>query len=304
MKPKSTPKPHHLQPLSPTEEEILKVMSTYRYMTAVDVAHCLFSPKSLTHVRSILTRLAGGDDYKERNCLFRVPMPSAEAGNRERIFTLGSVGREVVQSLGIPVDWYYRPSKTGRLSGSYLAHQLLLTRFVICACRFTSQHPDYTLADVKLCYELEKRLPRREGEAIVPDAWLHFERVSDGVRFPVLVEIDRGSEFQERYKNHVRGRLEFIRSGDYARVFGTPAVMIAYATTGRIQEHAESRRKTMGAWTMEVLRELEIESWAGIFRFTSAVEYKTLYEDGHQLFTQPVWHRPDSPAAPLPLLGS
>src|SRR5215510_26997 len=123
MKTKSAAKAQEFLPLSPTEEEILKVMSTYRYMTAVDVAHCLFSPKSLTHVRSILTRLAGGDDYKERHCLLRVPLPSAEAGNRERIFTLGSVGRKVVQSLGIPVDWYYRPSKTGRLSGSYLAHQ-------------------------------------------------------------------------------------------------------------------------------------------------------------------------------------
>ena len=38
MKPKSTAKAHELLPLTPTEEEILKVMSTYRYMTAVDVA--------------------------------------------------------------------------------------------------------------------------------------------------------------------------------------------------------------------------------------------------------------------------
>jgi hypothetical protein len=98
---------------------MLKVMSTYRYMTALDVAYCLFSPKSLTHVRSILTKLAGGDDFRERKCLYRFPMPSAKAGNRERIFTLGASGREVVQSLGIPVDWYYRPSKTGRLSSSH-----------------------------------------------------------------------------------------------------------------------------------------------------------------------------------------
>jgi hypothetical protein len=117
------------------------------------------------------------------------------------------------------------------------------------------------------------------------------------------VEIDRGSEFQERYKNHVRGRLEFIRSGDYARIFDTPAVIIAYATTGQVQEYAETRRKTMCTWTMEVLRELELESWASIFRFTSAVVYKTLLEEGEALFTKPVWYRPDSPATAVPLLG-
>ena len=76
-------------------------MSTYRYMTALDVAYSLFSPKSLTHVRSILTRLSGGTDYKERECLFRFPWPSAKAGNRERIFTLGASGREIVQRLGM-----------------------------------------------------------------------------------------------------------------------------------------------------------------------------------------------------------
>ena len=304
MKPKSTTTAHELLPITPTEEEILKTMSTYRYMTALDVAHCLFSPKSLTYVRSILTRLAGGDDFQERQCLYRFPLPSAKAGNPERIFTLGAVGREVVQSLGIPVEWYYRPSKPRRLSGSYLAHQLLLTRFVICACRFVSQSPDYSLADIRLCYELEKRIGKREGEAVVPDAWLHFERVSDGERFPVLLEIDRGSEYQERFKNHVRGRLEFIRSGDYARVFGTPAVVIAYATTGRLQAHAETRRKTMAAWTMEVLAELELERWASIFRFTSAVEYTRLYEHGDALFTKPVWYRPDAPMTPVLLLGS
>ena len=302
MKAKRAAKAHELLPVTPTEEEILKIMSTYRYMTALDVAYCLFSPKSLTHVRSILTRLSGGG-LPGAKVPVSLPLAKRKSGQPGAHLYLGAAGREVVESLGIPVEWYYRPSKTGRFSGSHLAHQLLLTRFVVCACRLHKPDPEYSLADVRLCYELEKRIGKREGEAVVPDAWLHFAR-DDGRKFPVLVEIDRGTEFQERYKNHVRGRLEFIRSGDYARVFGTPAVIIAYATTGQVQAYAETRRKTMGAWTMEVLRELEIESWASIFRFTSAVVYTTLYEEGHALFTKPVWYRPDAPMTPLPLLGA
>jgi Replication-relaxation len=302
MKPKSAAKAHEFLPITPTEEEILKTMSTYRYMTALDVAYSLFSPKSLTHVRSILTRLAGGKDYQERQCLYRFPLPSAHAGNRERIFTLGSAGREVVRSLGIPAEWYHRPSSPERLSGSFLAHQLLLTRFVVCACRFANQNPDLTLADVRLCYDIERSLGKREREEMVPDAWLLFEQ--DGKQFPVLVEIDRGTEYQERFKNHVRGRLEFIRSGDYAHVFETTAVIIAYATSGRVQQDAEIRRKTRCAWTMDLLQDLKIESWASIFRFTSAVVYTRLYEEGNALFTQPVWYQPDAPVTPLPLLGA
>jgi protein involved in plasmid replication-relaxation len=279
-------------------------MSIYRFMNAVDVAHCLFSPASLTYVRSILTRLAGGGDYKERECLYRVPLQSGKAGNPERVFTLGSAGLAVVRSLGIPVEWYYRPSKTERLQSGYLRHQLLLTRFVVCARRFARESPDFSLVDVRLCYELEGQRGKRGAETVVPDAWLHFERGANSERYPVLVEIDRGSEYQERLKNHVKGRLEFYRSGEYERVFGTPAVIIAYATTSDIEEHAETRRKTMCAWTMEVLAELEIENWAGIFRFTSALDYTRLYEQGQTLFTSPVWYRPDAPSTPLPLLGS
>jgi hypothetical protein len=301
MKVKRAPQtPTAVQPLTPIDEEILRTLSTYRYMTALDVAYSLFSPNSLSHVRRLLAALAGGRDYQERQFLYRFPLPSAKAGNRERIYTLGAAGREVVESLGVPVEWYYRPSKVGRLSHSHLAHQLLLTRFVVAACSWASKEPEYRLADVWLSSDIAKSMAALAGEhgrraaSVIPDGWLQFERIADGVHVPILVEIDRGSEYQERFKNHIRARLEFIRSGDYERVFDTPAVMIAYATTGQVQAYADTRRKTMGAWTMDVLAELELESWASVFRVTT-VTYETLYEDVQALFTAPVWYRPDSP---------
>src|SRR5207247_676933 len=116
-------------------------------------------------------------------CLYRFPMPSEKAGNPQRIFTLGSAGLDVVKSLGLPAEWYHRPSKVGRLTHNHLAHQLLLTRFVICAYRFASENSEYALSEVRLSYELERRIGKREGEAVVPDAWLHFAR-GDGRKFP------------------------------------------------------------------------------------------------------------------------
>jgi Replication-relaxation len=303
MKPKRAPQaPIPAQPLTPTEEEMLRIISVYRYMTALDMAYRLGTPKTLTRVRSRLTRLAGGTDYQERSFLYRFPLPSSnKGGNRERVFTLGAAGREVVESLGMPVDWYYRPSKTGRLSGSHLAHQLLVTRFVVAAQQWTNQQPDYSLAEMKLSFEIARHLGKQSGEAVVPDAWLHFARVG-GRKSPVLLEIDRGTEYQERFKNHIRGRIEFIRSGEYARIFGTQAVSIAYGTTGQVPDYAETRRKTMAAWTMEVLEELELKSWAGVFHFTTVV-YERLYEDAQTIFTKPVWYRPDSMTTVVPLLG-
>jgi hypothetical protein len=297
-----------LPPLTFRDEDILQAVHTYRYMTAKDITFLFFSPASINYARERLAALAGGEDGKERAYLYRFAIPS-RTGSRERVYTLGSAGREALVNLGLPVDWYLPPYKAERLSHSHLAHQLALTRFVMSACQWGRNHPEYTLADMMLCYEIEKRMAKLSGEKertsalVIPDGWLLFERAADRARSPVLIEIDRGSEYQERFKNHIRARLAFIHSGDYTKVFGIPAVIVAYVTTGQMPAYRETRVKTMAAWTREVLAELKMERWAGIFRFTSAV-YETLYEDAHTLYEKPVWYRPDSPGIPVPLLGS
>jgi hypothetical protein len=47
----------------------------------------------------------------------------------------------------------------------------------------------------------------------------------------------------------------------------------------------------MNAWTREVLAELSLQNWGGIFRFT-AVEFDNLYDQAASLFEEPVWLRP------------
>jgi hypothetical protein len=62
-----------------------------------------------------------------------------------------------------------------------------------------------------------------------------FERLKEGRHgnwFPVLLEIDRATMSRERIKRHIRSRIEFVERGEYARIFKTQAVVIAYATTG------------------------------------------------------------------------
>ncbi len=79
-------------------------------------------------------------------------------------------------------------------------HNLVLTRFLVAAQVWTRANPAYRLAEVRTGYELAKVL--YETGSIVPDAWLLFER-SDGKRFPVLLERDRGMEYQQKFKQHV-----------------------------------------------------------------------------------------------------
>jgi hypothetical protein len=281
--------------LTPRHEQMLQAVYEYRYMTALDMTHLLFSKGSLAYVRKMMSALAGGKDQQARHYLYRFPFPTGAAGNHERIFTLGALGRDfLANELGMPVDWYFRPYKPGHLSHSHVLHHLLLTRFVVAATAYTRNHSTLSLLQSRLCHELAQNQALIVGEkkqksatpAIIPDAWLLFAHQSTGARYPVLLEIDRGTAFRSKFQAQMKARLHFIRSGEYKQVFDQPAVIVAYAS------HSQTRAKTMAAWTQTVLTELELADWGVIFRFT-AISLETLFADMPSLLETPVWYRPD-----------
>jgi hypothetical protein len=267
--------------LTPRDEEILKALHTYRYMTAKDVAYHLLKPQSAPYFRRLLMRLAG-EDFHTHTYVCSFPLPKVGMGRPEKIFTLGAKGRDfLAREENLPSDWYFRPSKLKHLGFSHLTHALLQTRMVVAAQYWSRHQATYTLTHARLSYELARDLDLN----IIPDAWLVFER-TDGDTFPILLEIDRGMEYQQKFKAHVKARIEFIRSGQYAKLFGMQAVMIAYVTTGLTPEYRESRRKAMCQWTQAVLEELGLKNWSGLFRFHSVV-LETTYEQS--MFAKPVW---------------
>src|SRR4051812_41309700 len=248
-------------------EETIKAVHFYRYMTALDVAHRLYTPSVLTRVRKRLRDLAGGGDFIERQYLYRFRLLT-DRGNPERVYTLGSKGRKfLVEQLGMSVGWYFRPEKVRHSNHRLLLHNLLLTRVLVAAHSWSAKHPGITLEQTRICYELQNQFGTSDKMVAIPDAWLLFEQ--KGKRFPILLEIDRGMEYQVRFKQHVLSRIEFIDSGMYEKMFGTQAVIIAYVTTGETPEYRETRRKTMCHWTMEVLEAQNKRNWANIFRFAS-----------------------------------
>ena len=308
-----TPAPFpHPQPapliLSNRDEDILRAVSTYRFVTAKDMCALLYSPKSLTFVRERLSALSGHKDHVTDGSypLYRFALPTATIGNRERIYTLSTTGRQILESLGLPVDWHFQPSKVRNFSHSHILYNIILTRFVVAAHTWSLTQAHTTLVASRLCYELARDpvllAVHQDGNAttvpVIPDCSFWFRTA--GTRSHVLFELDRGMEDASRYLAHVKARLAFIRSGAYERVFQTKAVIIAYATTGRIAAYRETRRRALCALTQEALTELHEESLARIFRFT-AVQFETLYEHAPSLFVGPVWYRPDS-STPIPLL--
>jgi hypothetical protein len=275
-------------------ERILRAVYFYRFMGALDICTLLYSPGALARVRKTLAVLSGGRDFVQREYLYRFQLPGE--GKPERVYTLGSRGRDfLVNEVGLPVNWYFRPEAVKHFSHAHVVHSLLLTRVLVAAETFARGSGGIRLAGRRISYELWKSPPvveiTVEGERrqvkVVPDAWLLFER-SDGRRASVLVEIDRGREYRSAFKAHVAGRIEFIASGDYSNVFGTRGVTVAYMTTGERPEYQERRLSSMQLWTKDVLAEQGRESWAVLFRFCS-LSLDTVYH--LPLFSGPVWRR-------------
>jgi protein involved in plasmid replication-relaxation len=189
------------QVLTQKHVQILRRMHFYRFMTALDVAACVYTRSQLGKVRNVLAELCGGADFQERQYLYRFAL--AGRGNSERVYTLGSRGRDyLAEEVGLPVGWYFRPDKVKHFSHAHIVHSLILTRTLIAAQLWTRGRQDVSLGACRISYELSEQpqvvtIKNREGRQervkVVPDAWLRFDRC-DGKKLPVILEIDRGRE--------------------------------------------------------------------------------------------------------------
>lgn len=165
-----------------------------------------------------------------------------------------------MRELGLSINWHSRPQDATHLSYGFISHNLTLTRFLVCAHLFAKKSA-YSLDDVRISYGMEG--------AVITDAWLLFKK--GGRKYPILLEIDRGSEYQHKFKKHVWSRIQFLESGEYQNVFASKGCAIAYATTGELSEYREARARAMRTWAMEILEEMNMEKWAQVLRFTSVV---------------------------------
>jgi hypothetical protein len=279
--------------LTPADEAILRFLSQVRVSTARMVAHALFSPGSLTTVRARLRRLSGGGvDYAPRSPLVRFPLPSAN-GNPVRVFTLGSRGRDFIRGeLGLPLPTaYYRPSTV--LSFSFLRHTLLCTSAVVAVRVFVRRHPEMTLRECRLSYELS----RRPELKVIPDLWVRLEGRES--RHAIFLEADNSSMYRAAFTKRLAARIQWVRSGEY-RTLGVQGLLVAYVVAGETAQAAQSRLQTVSKWTVETVKALGLkESWAGLFRFTSVGTIDEVYEQG--IFERAVWYRADAPDTPVPL---
>ena len=269
--------------LTDRDERILQTVRHFRYMTALDICHALFSPNSISHVRELLTKLSGGKDKHDNQFLYRFSMPKARTGNSERVYTLGAKGRDLLRNEGYNVNWYYRPYKEADRTYSFLYHALSITRFCVSADFWTKRQKAVEVRNTT-AYRLYEERTLLDQLVVVPDAFLVFT-FNPGV-FPVLLEIDCATEGQMQFKRMLAARIEFFRSGNYERFFRQKAGNVCYVVTGNSHGERLARMNALIRWTMELLKEQNMERWAETFKF-SQVDFDAMY--ACELFENEVW---------------
>ena len=291
-------------PLTLTEpqERILLAAHFYRFFLAQDICRLYWSLSSITYVRDLLATLA------KNKYLYRFQHPSISMGGVENTYTLGSKGRQYVEKiLGFPCDFCYRPHKLRHASHGAVLHNLILTRTLIAASVWAKKQPNFKLVKTRICYELAREAPsiqltdaKGEHEKVkcIPDAYLLFQKLINNKHerfYQIILELDRGTEFKQRYIKAIRARLEFIKDSEaYKRLLGMEPknVIIAYITTGDRPEYRESRRKAMCDWTRDVLAQSDHNNLPCSFLFCSVVPSE-LYNI--PLFDGAGWFSPGSP---------
>jgi hypothetical protein len=300
-------------PLTLTEphERILRAAHFYRFLLTTDICRLYWSLSSLTYVRDLLANLA------KHKYLYRFQHPSVHSGGigAERIYTLGAAGRKFMEKSGFKVDWYYRPHKVKHASYGAVLHNLLLSRTLIAASVWAKKQPNFKLIKTRICYELAREAPsiqltnakgEREMVRVIPDAYLLFQKLNNNKHerfYQVILEVDRGTEFKQRYIKGVRTRLEFIKdSGAYRRLLGMEPknVIIAYITTGDRPEYRESRRRAMSDWAMNIISQSDLNNLLCSFLFCSVVASE-IYNI--PLFEAAGWFKPGE-SSPVSLFTS
>jgi hypothetical protein len=268
--------------LSQREEDILQAVNTYRMLTTTQVCRLFFSEHSYNYAGKLLKHLAD-TDY-----LIRFPLPSAEKGNRELVYTLGRPGIQFLKSIGYDLPYW---SKNALLPPSYLhmQHSLSVNNVLIAGFILAKQVPGITLHALYHEWVL-KHTPLavslgNSEVGVVPDGFLDFRLLIRETTYQtgVWIEVDRGTEDQPYVRRKVRALQTVLAQEMYKDYLQTSSMVVAFATTA-----GAPRLKALRCWIEEELKTLHATESNEFFLLTSLPPEI----DPRTLFLRPVWSMP------------
>lgn len=249
--------------ISAADERILTLVGRLHFITVEQVIRRYYSPSSRTTVQSRMKALV------ELSYLDTVPLRRAgRAGSAPFVYTLSRMGRDMVQGLGHDVGTRYRRAETGQMTGLYMEHTLSVNDVLLAAELIDEQEDDITLLEY-----LHERDMRRRTRGTIPDAWIDIGAY--GYRYPLLLEMDRGTTPGPRLRDKVSSLVSFYR-GRYPKLFGVGEATVIFTAPD------QKRRQAILQWILDAEPD-----YSGLFRVTSESPHNAL-----RFFTEPVWYTP------------
>jgi len=227
----------------------------------------------------------------------RLSNKHAVGGSAPSVYGLSTKGRRLIESGEPSAVRTPRLAEEQRKAKNplFMTHTLAANDFLISAELVCRNHPALTLVDMLSEGDVKRnpvavRVGGRQRFVAV-DGWLniHIRREEQAC---VCLELDRGTEAVDTWKEKVRALLAFA-NGPYQKTFGTEALTIAVVATP-----GEKRRNELWRWTEQEVYRLRETQEADVFRFFAGHPSACAPDE---LFLAPVWHRPFD-ETPLPLL--
>lgn len=221
------------------------------YATAAQLCRLHYAPTSLTYVKAQLKTLTD-HGFTQADSL------PTRLSKSPYYYCLGPKGVRYLQSIGLEIPDAYRPSKEVDKHALFLTHTLELNDLLIAAALLPKAAPDYRLDDFTHEREL-KRSPVRVGsQTLIPDALLDFSwhpEGQQGLRMPVLLEHDRGTEGPEHFKRRIRSYRALLNNANYEEIFGVKGITVAFTTfvPGRLDQ--------MRSWAGAELRDTNLHGF-------------------------------------------
>ena len=277
---------------------MLAALLRYHVLTGDQLTKLLYSPTWKTWVKYELLRLYHAG-YVER-----APIATRQ-GQAPLCYAVTSTAVTALRAAGLTEKERGRPYRVHRITEGTLAHNLAVAEMMIAAERLVKAQATLELA--RLLHDLDLQRTAQPFIAsdgrphkAIPDAYLDFiVREEGGYRRPIWLEIDRGSENEQRFRNKIRMLIEYTDSA-YREHYGRRAVTIAIVAVGGTPHLAQLTR-----WTEA---ELEALGAQDLDRFRlAALRLNWDVKEAQRpspvaIYREPVWYRPFH-AEPVVLLS-
>lgn len=264
----ANPPPMHL---TDRDKRVVEWVYLFRFLTRDQIHLLEFKDKSMAACQKRLTALYH-NHYLDAG---HKPIP-AGYGSAKRVYCLSERGRDLITHMYDSLDpkeikW----KKTYNEVEEYFLEHTLAINDVRVALTVSAKEKGFTL-DWTPEWELKalkERVedPERPGRyiSITPDAY--FVIKGEGKKASFFLEADRATEANKRFKEKVKGYIEYIRTKKYQERYKTSSLRVLVVTT------TKERLKNLMNTTQSV-------DGASFFWFTTFKEADYMY-----ILNKPIW---------------